>query len=201
MLSFLLDIVKVPESHTGATLARVFHKMLVSYGIENKILSVVADNASANDTQTTALTILDNAFEKEARIRCFNHTICLAAKAFLKPFNSALGAAEDLGDLSANADEITFEEEDDDEGEVGDNEPDVDDSIDKLEALNKLAREALVIDTNNVQSIITKVRQLLFAVINSSTIALPAWLKLCKTLDLKDPPSASRRHDSLEFNL
>jgi len=186
MLSFLLDIIEVPESHTGATLAKAFHKMLVSYGIETKILSFVADNASANDTQTTALATLDNAFEEEAHVRCFNHTICLSAKAFLKPFNSALGAAADIEDCLADADEIAFDEEDDEEGEdEEDDEPDVDDGIDELEALDELARDTLIVDTNNVRSVITKVRQLSFAVINSSTIALPAWLKFCETLDLK----------------
>jgi hypothetical protein len=38
-LSFLLDVVEVPESHTGETLAREFHNMLVRFGIENKVYS------------------------------------------------------------------------------------------------------------------------------------------------------------------
>jgi hypothetical protein len=186
MLSFLLDIVEVPESHTGATLAKVFHKMLVSFGIEAKILSFVADNASANATQTTALAALDNAFEEEARVLCFNHTVSLSAKAFLAPFNSAIGAAAAADIEAADADEIMLEEEDEDEGEAEEeDEPDVDDGIDEMEALDELARETLIIDTNNVRSVVTKVRQLSFALINSSTIALPAWLKFCQSLDLK----------------
>ena len=36
-LTFLLDIVEVPESHTGATLAREFQEMLVHFGIEFKV--------------------------------------------------------------------------------------------------------------------------------------------------------------------
>jgi hypothetical protein len=39
MLGFLLDIVEVPESHTGATLAREFHNMLLCFGLENKVQS------------------------------------------------------------------------------------------------------------------------------------------------------------------
>jgi hypothetical protein len=36
-LSFLLDLVEIPESHTGVVLAREFHNMLVRFGIENKV--------------------------------------------------------------------------------------------------------------------------------------------------------------------
>ena len=36
-LSFLLDIIEIPESHTGATLAREFHNMLLRFGIEKKV--------------------------------------------------------------------------------------------------------------------------------------------------------------------
>jgi len=37
MLAFLLDIVEVPESHTGATMAKAFQDMLVNIGLENKV--------------------------------------------------------------------------------------------------------------------------------------------------------------------
>jgi hypothetical protein len=37
MLSFLLDIVEVAESHTGVTLARVFQDMLSRFGLTQKV--------------------------------------------------------------------------------------------------------------------------------------------------------------------
>jgi len=37
MMSFLLDIIKVPESHSGATLANAFQKMLEHFGLEKKV--------------------------------------------------------------------------------------------------------------------------------------------------------------------
>jgi hypothetical protein len=37
MMSFLLDIVEVPESHSGATLRNVFQSMLECFGLENKV--------------------------------------------------------------------------------------------------------------------------------------------------------------------
>ncbi|KAF8221742.1 hypothetical protein L208DRAFT_1062671, partial [Tricholoma matsutake] len=33
ILTFLLNIMEVPESHTGDALARAFHKMLVEHGL------------------------------------------------------------------------------------------------------------------------------------------------------------------------
>ena len=187
LLLFLLNIVEVPESHTGQTLTKAFHKMLVDFGIQNKILSVVADNASANDTQTAALAALDNSFEEEARGRCFNHTISLSAKAFLAPFNTAIGGA-DPDDLIIDVEALNIEEDDDDDDDDkggNDEEPDVDNGIDELKALKELARDNLIIDTTSVRSVISKVRRLSFSIINSSTIALLAWSKFCATLDLK----------------
>lgn len=37
MVAFLLDIVEVPESHTGRALAKAFQKMLESYELEKKV--------------------------------------------------------------------------------------------------------------------------------------------------------------------
>lgn len=37
MMTFLLDIIEVPESHTGATLAREFQAMLERFQIEDKV--------------------------------------------------------------------------------------------------------------------------------------------------------------------
>jgi hypothetical protein len=37
MMSFLLDIIEVPESHSGATLANAFQTMLERFGLEKKV--------------------------------------------------------------------------------------------------------------------------------------------------------------------
>jgi hypothetical protein len=37
MLGFLLDIIEVPESHTGLALAKAFQRMLETFGIEDKV--------------------------------------------------------------------------------------------------------------------------------------------------------------------
>ncbi|KAJ7159187.1 hypothetical protein C8R43DRAFT_834604, partial [Mycena crocata] len=50
------------------------------------ILSFTADNAACNDTQTVHLAKLNSKFDPVYRVRCFNHTLNLSAKAILKPF-------------------------------------------------------------------------------------------------------------------
>ena len=39
MLAFLLNIIKVPESHTGMALARAFQNMLETFGLEHQVCS------------------------------------------------------------------------------------------------------------------------------------------------------------------
>jgi hypothetical protein len=202
-LSFLLDIIDIPESHTGATLAREFQDMLVRFGIENKILSFTADNASPNDKLTSKLADLPNSFESVNRVRCFSHTNQLSAVTLLRPFNAVLGKALDIlegnGDAMNEDDEMAADEdgdgddndeaneaneanEDEDEDEDGWDEErdDPDDSIDELEALNEEDRAHILEETCVVRATVTKLRKLAFAIINSTTIALPAWRRICK---------------------
>jgi len=61
MLAFLLDIVEVPEYHTGVALAKAFQKMLETFlrsffqhsvgYISARFLAVECRNATSNDTQ------------------------------------------------------------------------------------------------------------------------------------------------------
>ena len=39
MLAFLLDIVKLPESHTGIALAKAFQQMLETFGLQDRVRS------------------------------------------------------------------------------------------------------------------------------------------------------------------
>ena len=75
--------------------------------------------------QTTKLNQLDNPFDKENQVQCFNHTLQLSAKALLKPYNVGLSAKATDNDNEVsqdnNSDPGTFEDdledEDDDEDE------------------------------------------------------------------------------------
>jgi hypothetical protein len=63
-------------------------------------LSFNANNASANDKQTTKLAALPNSFDETKRVRCFNHTLQLSAKTLLRPFNAGMGKATDGEEIS-----------------------------------------------------------------------------------------------------
>jgi len=154
-------------------MANAFQAMLERFELTEKVLAVNADNATSNDTQTTKLHTLDNSFDKENRVRCFNHTIQLSAKSLLKPFNTALSWTSADNDMAAafgedindqwidQGDEGEGDEsEEGDEGE-GEVEEDVeDDNIDKLQELSEDARKELQEETAAVRETVTKVRTL-----------------------------------------
>ena len=149
-------------------MANAFQKMLEQFGLTEKILAVNADNATSNDTQTTELDQLDNTFEKENRVRCFNHTLQLSAKALLKPFNIGLSgkATDDDDELTQDDDnDLAMVENDEDEGneeeqadEDDDDEDDEDDdNIDELEKLSEDEQNRVLQETTVVRKTITKV--------------------------------------------
>ena len=103
----LLDVIEVPQSHTGVFLTQGFVKVLEDFGISEKvrhqrillicnirsltliqILGVTADNMSANDTMITEISKLIPEFGGQAtRMRCFLHVINLVVKAILREFD------------------------------------------------------------------------------------------------------------------
>lgn len=160
-----------------------------------------ADNATSNDTQGEALADMDNSFVLEHRVRCFNHTLQLSVKTLLRPFNAGLGQStedggnNDIDDLlnSGNNNDDGEEGDEEDEAEDKDNDlldaaldaDDIDDGVDELDALDLDARDEVLTDTAAVREMVTKVRRLAFAIVRSTTIALPAWRRYCKELKLK----------------
>ena len=126
-------------------MAKVFQMMLQEFGLTRKILSFNANNASANGMQMMKLDELDNSFNKENHVRCFNHTMQLSAKALLKPFTSRLSGKQTNDDEMAvteieDPDCLLMEEDNDNEDEVDvengvtnhGEEDNVDDSIDEI---------------------------------------------------------------------
>lgn len=148
-----------------------------------------ADNATSNNTQGEALANMDNSFVMEHRVRCFNHTLQLSAKTLLKPFNAGLGKTTE--DDANNADELLNIDDSEDEDEEEDNGigfidgDDVDDGIDELNVLDEVSREEIMTDTAAVRVTVTKLCGLAFAIVQSTTIALPAWRRYCKELNMK----------------
>jgi hypothetical protein len=151
-----------------------------------QILGITADNATSNDRHKEEFAAMDNSFEEENHVRCFNHTLQLAAKALLRPFNPALGKAPDID----SDDDLGVEDQDSDGEE--DSQPDVleiydvdDDNIDEIDNLDADIRKTLTEKAGVVRTTISKLRQLSFSIIRSTTIALPAWRRHCKELHLK----------------
>ena len=128
-------------------------------------------------------------------MHCFNHTLKLSAKTLLCPFNAGLGKTTKVGD-NGDVDDLLDQEdedkdvkdedakdEDDDEGlpDV----PDIDDGIDELDVLDVEAHEGIIADTAAVHETVSKLCSLAFAIVQSTTIALPTWHCHCKELKLK----------------
>jgi hypothetical protein len=138
---------------------------------------------------------MDNAFEEENHVRCFNHTLQLSAKTLLRPFNPALSQSTDDNSNGEQDDLLDTEVEDDAEGEdntEGEEEDrrdvpldNIDDGIDELDNLDVDSREALIADTAIVRTLVSKLRRLSFSIIRSTTIALPGWRRYCKESNLK----------------
>ena len=130
---------------------------------------------------------MNNSFVLEHRVRCFNHTLQLSAKTLLRPFNAGFGKANEDGEDVDDLPEVDVDDEDEDEDEDDDpsDADDIDDGVDELDALDHDAREEIMADTATVRDMVTKLRRLAFAIVRSTTIALPAWRRYCKELGLK----------------
>ena len=133
--------------------------MLMRFGIQDKLLSFNADNATNNDTQTTALANHDNSFESENRARCFTHVTNLGAKRLLHPFNTAItGVPPVLDPLDILPPDSEDDGEDDIDGDapVDEDDPADDDSWFKALPADQSAR--IISDTMAVRSTVTKVQ-------------------------------------------
>ena len=144
--------------------------MLDHFCLAEKILALNADNATANDKQTAKLSTFKNSFEEVNRVRCFNHTLQLSAKALLTPFNTALsgGGKEDSGEMAEDSGDdmavLGADEEDEDDGNDADDEDedvedkdDEDDDINELQELSEDERDQVLEDTAVVRETLTKV--------------------------------------------
>jgi hypothetical protein len=148
-------------------MANAFQKMLEQFGLTEKVHAVNADNATSNDTQTTKLDQLDNTFDKDNRVRCFNHTLQLSAKALLKPFNIGLSGKttddddeitqDDDGNLATFEDDEEGEEGEEDEEEQDNDKDDENDNIDELEVLSEDEQQQVLEETAAVRDTVTKV--------------------------------------------
>ena len=171
-------------------MANAFQNMLEQFGLTEKIHAVNTDNATSNDMQTTKLDQLDNTFDKENRVQCFNHTLQLSAKALLKPFNIGLSgkATDDDNEITQdNDDNLAIFEDDEgdeeDEEEQAEEVDDEDDNTNELAALSEDEQKRVLEETTVVCDTVTKVsnpitKQKMFA-FSLLTIYLSRFEILC----------------------
>jgi len=113
-----------------------------------------ADNASSNDTQTAELSKLDNLFDADNHVHCFNHTLTLSGKTLIWPFNAGMGRAQCLLEGNSEGEHETETPPNDNEDEDIN---DADDRIDKMAELSADEQESLHVDTAVVREAVSKV--------------------------------------------
>jgi|SRR5882762_6714923 len=154
-------------------MVKAFQVILEHFGLMEKILAVNANNAMANDKQTTKLNTLNNSFEEANWVRCFNHTLQLSAKTLLVPFNTAISRNVTRDDEVPKEDsdhellpeveqddgdgENDNNEEEEEEEEEGNDDDDDDNGIDELQELSHNERVRIVENTAVVHATVTKV--------------------------------------------
>ena len=80
-----MGVKEIYGKHTGENLANYVLNVLRSFGIEEKLFCVTADNASNNYTMAKCLEISLAQFQADQNLLgCIGHVINLAAKAALK---------------------------------------------------------------------------------------------------------------------
>jgi hypothetical protein len=122
----------------------------------------------------------------------------LSARTLLLPFNAGIGKGsadvilaaagdgeEDVDDAVDAEDVHDVDDVDDAEDPVDPGDDDPDDNINELDNLTEEQRKEILDDTSAVCTTVTKLRNLAFAVIHSTTLALPAWRHTCLKLGLK----------------
>ncbi|PPQ81292.1 hypothetical protein CVT26_015194 [Gymnopilus dilepis] len=203
-LTMLLDIVEVAKSHTGVNLASAFSDILKSFGIDEKILSITADNASNNDTMVDELAdILDDFPGAANQTRCFAHTLSISARAILKQFDVPKKKAGEALDEAAQALADLAKELDVDDRAEREERSASDDEDEPLAAWEDF-RDGLT--EEEVKEL--DLCKFSFAVKNSTTILLPEWFRILRSQRLSErmmPRDVSTRwnstYDMLDFAL
>lgn len=132
---------------------------------------MTTDNASANDTLINRLGKLENSFDVDNHVRCFNHTLQLSAKALIQPFNPGMANDKSTDHLDDDSESVLILEEDDDkdindaddaddanaDGNEDGLSDDIDDNINEMEALSEADQEVLLADTAVIRDAVSKV--------------------------------------------
>jgi hypothetical protein len=128
------------------------------------VLAITTDNASANDKLVQKLDKLENSFEADNHVHCFNHTLQLSAKTLIRPFNPGIAKDKDADHLDDDTGVMLKVDDDDDNDADADADSDEeltddrDDGIDEMEALSESEQEDLLENTAEIREAVSKVR-------------------------------------------
>lgn len=136
--------------------------------ISFQIFAFNGDNATSNDKQTMHLAQMENSFDDVNRVRCFNHTMQLSARALLKPFNTparedddGASSGDQVDNVEDDIDDVFTDEDSDEEDEDAVEDAEIDDyeeEEDPFEALDDESKDQLLGNTAAVRTTLSKVR-------------------------------------------
>ncbi|GAA5919280.1 hypothetical protein JCM6882_008668 [Rhodosporidiobolus microsporus] len=86
LVTMPLKIVPFIGSHSGANIAALIESKLVEYGIDDRVMGIGSDNASACEKAVEELGRVGRLDKQKTWVRCFAHTINLLMGAMLKSF-------------------------------------------------------------------------------------------------------------------
>ncbi|KAG6904949.1 hypothetical protein DXG01_006071, partial [Tephrocybe rancida] len=178
-ISTILNVVEVPESHTGKALAHAFVNVLESFGIEDKILICTCDNAPNNNTMTTEQARLLPAYS------------CSLLRHFNPPQKKGEGdTGSEEADLWAMevkvaAEELIMSHQEDDDNKLQNDSEEIDEWVDEDEELMDKEHKELKKAVLPVRRVLVKLCHLSFKMINSTMKLLPAWKDKLEELSMK----------------
>lgn len=80
----LLAFSPFPGVHSGVAIFNLFDKVIETYGIKEKVISVTMDNASNNDSFMNILIQKYPTIDAESHIRCFAHVLNISTQELFK---------------------------------------------------------------------------------------------------------------------
>ncbi|KAK7686119.1 hypothetical protein QCA50_010931 [Cerrena zonata] len=176
-MRLLLDIVEVLMLHSGENLAKAFKVLLREFKIADKLLAIIADNATSNDAIINALkdSIVDFPGEDyQSILRPFDID--------KKELEVTLDEAEKLLQELAEGLDVEDTVQEDSEVDTAENH---DDNIEGWQdEAGRLSEKELCEAVYSVKMVLVKLRKLSFSIIYSTTHLLPAWEALLSELKL-----------------
>ncbi|KAK7047838.1 hypothetical protein VNI00_006166 [Paramarasmius palmivorus] len=183
--TILLDFLELAKSHMGITLAQEFAKVLKAFGIGNKILCIMGDNATNNEAMIDHLSLLLKTYPGQK-----HHDELELDEVEVKTLRQELAKFEKDKKSRKKSNKV---EDDVEEEEV----------LDAKSLLNDFETVDLETEIAPIQQALLKICTISFKVIHSITKLLPAWCALLteRGLPIRIIPRDVRTRWNLTFTM